>query len=170
MSDLSVPEEWRSVVDFPAYSVSSLGRVRRELSNQGGPAGRLVKGSPNNCGYLQVQFWAGRTRRERIRLVHHLVMEAFVGQRPEGHVVNHKNGVKTDNRLVNLEYCTPAENSTHAAQVLRVGRSKLGEGEAIAIRWMRAHCGTTHRALAAMFGVSQPAITHILTRKTYAWV
>ena len=41
-------------------------------------------------------------------------MLTFIGTRPEGMVVNHKNGVKTDNRLENLEYITSRENTIHA--------------------------------------------------------
>lgn len=54
--------------------------------------------------------------------MHHLVMEAFVGGRPAGMVVNHMDGDKQNNSLANLEYITPTENSNHA--ILKIGRRK----------------------------------------------
>ncbi|MGE0289327.1 MAG: NUMOD4 motif-containing HNH endonuclease [Bradyrhizobium sp.] len=181
MHDQSVPEEWRSVVDFPAYSVSDQGRVRRELSNQGGTAGRILKCSPNGCGYLQMQFWAGRTKRERIRLVHHLVMEAFIGQRPEGMTVNHKNGLKTDNRLANLEYCTQAENNRHAREVLgfRPGqnspagvdhyKAKITEDQVRELRRLHAAGGGAY-ALGKSLGLKKGAIWALIHRKSWKHV
>lgn len=46
--------------------------------------------------------------------VHQLVYEAYVGLVPEGMQINHKNGIKDDNRLENLELVTPKENTVHA--------------------------------------------------------
>ena len=60
-------------------------------------------------------------------LIHRLVYETFVGVIPEGMVINHINGVKTDNRLSNLELCTYKENSRHAVEM---GFYKPTDGEA----------------------------------------
>lgn len=49
--------------------------------------------------------------------VHRIVIAAFIGPAPDGLVVNHKNGVKTDNRVSNLEYVTPEENAWHAWRI-----------------------------------------------------
>lgn len=46
--------------------------------------------------------------------VHRLVAAAFLGESEEGHVVNHKNGDRFDNRVENLEYVTQGENVKHA--------------------------------------------------------
>ena len=46
--------------------------------------------------------------------IHKLVMLAFVGETPKGFEINHKNGIKTDNRLSNLEFVTHSYNVAHA--------------------------------------------------------
>jgi hypothetical protein len=62
-------------------------------------------------GYPKVIFSIHRARKQIS--VHRLVVEAFIGSIPKGMHVNHKNGVKNDNRLQNLEIVTPAENVRH---------------------------------------------------------
>ncbi len=63
-------------------------------------------------GYEQVRLRSGG--KSMVYAVHRLVAICFIGPRPEGCGVNHKNGIKTDNRLDNLEYLTVAENTQHA--------------------------------------------------------
>jgi hypothetical protein len=51
--------------------------------------------------------------------IHQLILETFLGKPDwDNPQVNHKNGVKTDNRLINLEWCTASENINHAFKVL----------------------------------------------------
>jgi len=98
-------EGWRTHPDFPVeYSVSDRGRVMNRHE-------KILKGSLDNRGYMRVSLHSGGVKFDRT--VHRLVMEAFVGFRGEGMTVNHKNGIKTDNRLSNLEYCTLADNIRH---------------------------------------------------------
>ena len=89
------------------YEVSAAGDVRSLRS--GTP--RTMKQRLFAKGYMAVTIGA------KPRLVHRLVMLCFRGY-SELHV-NHKNGIKTDNRLENLEWATPAENNLHAFRVLK---------------------------------------------------
>ena len=99
-------EEWKVCPLFPQYQVSSLGRVRYKH-------GRLRKLTLMKNGYFVVGFRVS-TDKTRPFYVHDLVTAAFVGPKPQGLIVNHKDAVKTNNRLGNLEYATYAENARHA--------------------------------------------------------
>jgi hypothetical protein len=59
-------------------------------------------------GYVRVRMM--RDGKQFYRTVHSLVLLAHVGPRPEGLVIRHLNGIKTDNRLANLSYSTQKEN------------------------------------------------------------
>lgn len=108
-------EQWRPVVGHEgAYEVSSLGRVRsvdRVLTFANGrqrrAKGRELKPWPNgSVGHECVGLAGGRRA-----LVHVLVLEAFIGPRPEGMIACHNNGVANDNRAENLRWDTYGENN-----------------------------------------------------------
>ena len=72
--------------------------------------GRWLKKTINNCGYLYVCLYDGLSKN---KYVHRIVAEAWLPNNGKPHI-NHKNGLKTDNRLNNLEWVTPSENKKHA--------------------------------------------------------
>jgi DNA-binding transcriptional regulator YiaG len=85
------------------------------------------------------------------------VFEFFHGEVPEGLVINHKDGDKTNNRISNLEAVTPYENAVH-------GRgTTLSQADVVAIRSSEEKQDT----LAMMYGVSQATISDIKRRKTH---
>src|SRR5574343_443937 len=98
-------EVWRVCASFPNYEVSDLGRVRRCTPGVNTHVGRIIVGYHDFNGYrcVLLQREAGRSTQK----VHRLVVEAFVGPIPDGMQVNHKNGIKDDNRACNLEIATP---------------------------------------------------------------
>lgn len=98
-------ETWRAIQGWPGYEVSDQGRVR---SNRGAHGWRILKCGPGLTGYPQTYLWIRPAR--RTAKVHVLVMEAFVGPRPEGMDIRHLNGDRTDARLSNLAYGTRSEN------------------------------------------------------------
>jgi hypothetical protein len=102
---------------------------------------------------------------QRTLKVHKMVAAAFIGPRPDGFHINHKNGIKTDNRVENLEYVTPLENTQHA---VRCGLNIYGEASVHAklteenVRDILARLATeSQRSLGKKFGVSTTTIRKI---------
>jgi HNH endonuclease len=135
-----------------------------------GPKGRPV-GSRDTSGYLQID---GRTRGFGLQSAHRLVWRAANGPIPDGLVINHKNGVKTDNRIVNLELITQQGNVLHAYRTgLKSNRGdkhpsrKLGSADVRGIRRLLGE-GATCRDLSLKFAVTVQTIYHIRARKTWS--
>ncbi|SHJ58468.1 NUMOD4 motif-containing protein [Nocardiopsis flavescens] len=98
-------EQWRAVVGFPGYEVSSLGNVRSWSRYK---RGELLKLRPGTTGYPHVTLWRdGRCHRPK---VHRLVALAFIGPRPDGQQVRHLDGDRLNNAADNLAYGTPSQN------------------------------------------------------------
>jgi hypothetical protein len=108
-------EEWREVPEYESYyQVSNLGRVRRIKACQGTRINRLLKPQRSEHYWIVILY---DSERGRTQYLHKIVMTAFVGPRPEGYEINHKDGNKLNPRLDNLEYLTPADNMKHAASM-----------------------------------------------------
>lgn len=116
-------EIWKEVEGYPLYKISSLGRVKRighevELykPNTGQYVAyrkeKILKPSKNKSGYTAVKIYnqVGFSN----RLVHRLVAEAFLDNKDQKPTVNHRDGVKDNNNLINLEWSTDKEQSEHA--------------------------------------------------------
>lgn len=115
----SLVEEWRPVKGYEGeYEVSNHGNVRsldrRVKHGWCGLQtfrGRVLKLNQHSGGYLKVKLRGGKQE----DYAHRLVAKAFIGDPPEGMTeVNHKNGIKTDNRVENLEWCSRQGNVDHA--------------------------------------------------------
>lgn len=102
-------EEWRDIKGYEGlYQVSNLGRVKSFK----GRKERLFTLYLRKDGYYEVGLRKDKTR--KFKLVHRLVAEAFIPNSDDKPQVNHINGLKTDNHLNNLEWCTAKENTNHA--------------------------------------------------------
>jgi hypothetical protein len=165
-------ENWKQIPTVQAYEVSDLGRVRRLKPACRTRPGNVIKGIQSNCGYRQCLL-AIEPNKYRLFLVHRLVLLAFVGPSPLH--VNHKNGIKTDNRLNNLEYVTRSQNQRHAIDVLGQyrgtgnGRSKLTDRDVLEMRRLRAE-GMKQSDLVARFGVNRNMVQRILYRKAWTHI
>lgn len=131
------PQEiWKNIPGHRGYQASNLGRIRSKKRAWRGWV--FLKLSDDKYGYKQVSIQQGG--KEKSRRVHRLVLMAFSGRSKKQ--VNHKNGIKTDNRLKNLEYVTAKQNAAHAkANGLFVAKrgsfasqAKLKEGQVLSIR------------------------------------
>lgn len=102
--------EWKDIPNYTGvYQASRCGKIRRHPGNRYN-SGRILKGILNHAGYRVVSLSRVGIA-ERSLGVHRMVMWAFVGVSDKD--VNHINGIKTDNRLENLEYVTKRENMNH---------------------------------------------------------
>lgn len=174
MPEQSITEIWKPVVGYEGwYSVSNMGRVRRDAPGQGTFAPRVLTIHAHRPGYQLVTFSRdGKAR--HANTVHSVVAEAFMPPRPAGHQINHKNGNKRDNRLENLEYVTPKENTHHALRMglsevrgHANGRAILTEAEVIAIRHRCTVKDDTWKNIAAEYEISRGALRHIVRRTTW---
>jgi hypothetical protein len=171
------------------YEVSDHGDVRRTGSARNLRPFRQPRG-----GYLLVKPSIGG--RAKNVTVHSLVAVAFLGARPHGAQVNHRDGNKSNNAASNLEYVTASENMAHA---IRMGlrpppspvldyrgqhwtqrrpeairgeknaRAKLTRSQVESMRWLRS-CGIGLKRLAAEFRVSMSLAHNVVTRKSWAHI
>ena len=106
MSD-AMPEEWRPVVEYEGlYEVSDLGRVRS--TRRAGTQGGIKKQSLRPLGHLELGLCKGG--HQLTKMVHQIVLEAFVGPCPAGMEILHGDGDPANNLLGNLRYGTSSEN------------------------------------------------------------
>lgn len=173
-------EIWKPVVGFEAYyEVSSEGRARRIAPAQNTYVGRLLK-AHNRRGYRQFVFAVDNATKNAS--CHRTVWEAFNGPIPPGMQVNHKNGIKHDNRLENLEVVTQSENMVHARDILgwrgsappigigsKNGRAKLTEADIQVVISLRK-TGLSQQKIADRLGVDQTSISRILLGKSWSTV
>lgn len=94
---------------FPQYDVFEDGRIRHSKS------GKFLKPYPNSKGYLRVSL--SSHGKQRSVFVHKLVAEAFLGPRPPGYVVGHKDSNRANAHVKNLEYCTQSRNEKEKNKV-----------------------------------------------------
>lgn len=122
---------WKAIPNFEGYDVSDEGLVRSWHPKNGRGNYKDTKeprlltiSSFRDSNYLRVSLKDPISGKHLTRRVHQLVLEAFVGPRPEGQIVMHLNDDPTDNRLSNLKYGTPQDNSN---DMVSKGRSTKGE-------------------------------------------
>ena len=167
-------EEWRSVEGWP-YEVSNIGRVRRTKPASGTTVGRIL-GDQQCWGYAGVLLRDGPGHKWWAQ-IHRLVASAWHGPPPHSKsVVNHLNGDSTDNRPENLEWTDRAGNNAHAAKMGLCakgeahGMAKLTKDEVRAIRSQYVPYHVPARLLAEQYGVSEGAISCIVTGRNWGWL
>lgn len=172
--------EYRPVSGFPAYIIGSDGSVWSCLKKVGHGNTRgshtvvsdewhRINPSPLQSGHLRVLLYPGRIS----RLVHHLVLEAFVGPCPPGMNCRHfPDRNPANNHVGNVQWGTQTENQRdrvyHGTDCRgeKSGLAKLTEKDVHQIRLLSKT--TKQEDIGKRFGVSQVAISLILRGKTWA--
>ena len=104
-------EKWKDIQGFEGlYQVSNLGNIR-SLKYYRTNIVRNIKGNLSN-NYLMVSLCKNKIKKNL--LIHRIVGITFIKNPDNKCDINHKNGIKTDNRLENLEWNTRSENVKHA--------------------------------------------------------
>lgn len=173
-------ERWLPVVGMEdAYEVSSAGRVRsltrirrtKHGVRQPWPR-KMLTLSCASGGYLRVTLCKDAILRPCP--VHRLVLETFDRPPLPGEQANHKNFDKQDNRIENLEWVTPLQNTQHAEaggrrDSQRGSASHLAKLEVSDIPEIRRRVanGSRHWEVAADYGVTRAAISHIIAGRNW---
>lgn len=166
---------YKTYPEFDYIEVSDSGIVRtkdRIIKGKGNSTrfrkGRVLIQTPSKKGYPEVRISGSP------RCVHKLVMLTFVGERPTGMHINHKNGIKTDNSLENLEWISPSGNIKHAFDMgiqsnkgEKNPRAKLNAIDVETIRTLYSKENYTQRQLANIYLVNQTTISQIVRRTSW---
>ena len=152
--------------------IISLGRELKTPTTKYISKERKTKGYKTKRGYFVFDF---RSNGGKCKLVHRVVAEAFIPNPENKPQINHKNGIKTDNRVCNLEWCDNSENQIHAfANGFQKGNfnhpnSKLKYEDVIFIKnnYEKGVLGKGVRCLAKKFNVSVKTIQQIINGKSY---
>lgn len=182
-------EIWRSIPGYPKYEASNFGRIRSirrtlivndPLYNRVYETTRdecIIKPYPNWRGYLRVDLRSTDRKFGRVEAVHRLVAMAFIPNPNNYPQVNHLSGIKTDNTVNNLEWCTNLHNRRHAQKLGLFGdmrgqnspARKLDETQVRTIRRCLQD-GMCYQDLATYFKVGKSAIKDIKHKRTWAYL
>lgn len=156
---------WKRCVEQENYFASNSGDIFSLIT------GKMLSNKPDSHGYIRLSISVKGEKRSIY--AHRMVMAAFNGVSTLD--VNHINGVKSDNRLENLEYCTHTENIRHAYRMGLVPPSPKGE-KSVNSKLSRLDIfeileklkdGVYQREIAKHYNVSQRCINFIHKRQTY---
>lgn len=169
-------EEWKLIKGYGLnYMASSFGRIRNI------DTGKVLSASENRHGYL-ITVLCNDNKRKTVGVARIIASTFLV--KPEGKEVNHKDGVKTNNYISNLEYVTRGENIKHAFDMgLRKAdkgqdnkNSKLTNNQVLEIRskYKRGvnqyDTGYGLQRLANEYNVGQTTISHIIKNENWTHI
>ncbi len=161
-------EIWKNVVGFEEqYEISNLGNLRskeRFVKHWRGGE-RKYKSNFKNIRLNDKGYFRCNLKNEGKRYdftIHRLVALTFIPNAENKPQVNHINGIKTDNRVENLEWCNQSENVTHAVKN-RLIKTKLTDEQAKKI----FNSQLSYRKLAKLYNITSSIVWRIKNKKAY---
>ena len=145
-------EQWKTILGYPEYEVSNMGRVR-SFTKEGRKY--LLKTSKNEyTRYTSVMLYHNGSKSNLS--VHRLVAHMFVdGCTPTANTVNHIDGDKTNNRADNLEWVSQSDNNKHAYTVLNRTKNRKNKSDFVKVIYQNKYEFKTVAALARFLDKSE---------------
>lgn len=166
-------EIWKDVKGYEGiYKVSNLGRVKsldRVLIRKDGKKytakGKNLKPHPDKDGYQIVRLKKPGCKAYTIP-IHRLVGLGFIDNPKNKPYINHKSGIKHQNDVENLEWCTPSENTKHAIEngFIDPGNNKLSKEDVVYIKYQS---NENVKELASKYDISIGTVYHI--KQGHSW-
>lgn len=150
------------------YKISEDGEVWRLRQGPGARINRPLSVRFTKYGYRMVKITVDRDT--KLRTVHSLVAEAFLGERPLGLVINHRDGNHLNNHFTNLEYVTQRENVLYARKMGRCNQNFiLTEEKARYIKQLMAN-GMKEIEVVRLLGIKRHFVNSIRMKRCWAHV
>lgn len=160
-------ESWKKINKFPEYLISDQGRLKSIKFGKE----RLRKPIVDGKGYMRISL--SDNGFQNTQKIYRLVAIHFIPNPENKPQVNHKNGIKADNRAENLEWCTHQENMTHASVngLMMAGENNsssiLNSEKVIQLRQLHRQGNISIRSLAKKFEISYPTARNIIIGKKW---
>jgi len=163
-------EVFKDIVGYKGlYQISNLGRIK----SLKGRCPIIMRTRTNKRGYIQTHL---HSHGYKTKTVHRLVAVAFINNKENKPCVNHKNGIKTDNRVENLEWSTYKENTNHSIDIgvmsfnhvrgINHYRAKLNVYDVLEIR-KKLSSGATGVLISKKYNVSNALVSKIKSNKLW---
>jgi hypothetical protein len=172
-------EEWKSIPGYSRYEASTMGNIRT-LNWKNTNMVKVMKPSLDGSGYLRTMLKRDKDGKIHTIKVHRIIGITFILNLDNKPEINHLNGIRSDNRLINLEWCSHSENIKDSFTKKRSNNQgengpthKLTNEQVIEIRKNyvggnnNAHKRPTLQQIADKYNVCAGSIKQIIQKKTW---